>query len=99
MGFSDFNTFFINNLNWFHNYLISYLLGIILFVILYFIFLISYKGFFKYEGVLYSSIETFLSLYPTLILLLQIVPSLYLIYRRTLLDRNPDLTVKIRGHQ
>lgn len=59
-----------------------------------------FRGFyFKLDGVEYQSGELVCSVLPIFILLMQIFPSLYLLYFFGLLESSSDLRLKVVGHQ
>ena len=62
-------------------------------------FLIIIKGYFKYDGEEIMKIESLLAFFPVIILIFQVIPSLFLVYSSTLSENSPELTVKITGHQ
>jgi heme/copper-type cytochrome/quinol oxidase subunit 2 len=86
------------DLHWFHDYVLCFLFGVILILVLGFLFLMA-VGYGKFFSLSPSKIELLMSVYPTIVLLLQIVPSLYLVYSGTSLETTTELTIKIVGHQ
>lgn len=73
--------------------------GVLVFVILLFIYLIFSGFYFKSKKIEYQFGELLCSIFPTLILLIQIVPSLSLLYYYGLINLDSNLTVKVTGHQ
>ena len=97
MGFGG--RLFSSYLDWFHGFNCSLLLGVLVFVSLGFLLLICGFFFFKYKKVEYQLVELLCSVFPTLILLMQIVPSLSILYYYGLMRLDRSLTVKVVGHQ
>uniref|UniRef100_A0A7I5WFU4 Cytochrome c oxidase subunit 2 n=1 Tax=Strongyloides ratti TaxID=34506 RepID=A0A7I5WFU4_STRRB len=97
MGFS--NSLFCSYLDWFHNFNCSLLLGVLVFVSLMIFFLIFNFYYFKSSKVEYQFGELLCSVFPTLILVFQMVPSLSLLYLGGLMNFDSNLTVKVIGHQ
>lgn len=64
-----------------------------------FIYLITRQFYFKRKKIEYQFGELLCRVFPTLILLLQIVPSLRLLYYYGLINLDRNLTVKVTGHQ
>nr|YP_006702538.1 cytochrome c oxidase subunit II [Angiostrongylus vasorum]AFP58669.1 cytochrome c oxidase subunit II [Angiostrongylus vasorum] len=87
------------NMDWFHGFNCSLLLGVLVFVALLFCLLIFEGYFFKYKEMEYQFGELLCSIFPTLILLMQMVPSLGILYYYGLMNLDSDLTVKVVGHQ
>jgi cytochrome c oxidase subunit 2 len=83
----------------FHNFNCSLLVGVLFFVILVFLFLILNSSLFKSFNLEYQFGELLCRIFPTLILLFQMVPSLSLLYYYGLINLDRDLTVKVVGHQ
>lgn len=96
-GFSSRGFSFL--IDWFHNFNCCLLLIVLLFVFLVFVFLIFSPSFFKVEGAEYKIGEFYCSVVPVFVLLLQMLPSLGLLYFFGLLGFFSDLTLKIVGHQ
>lgn len=86
-------------MDWFHNFNCCLLLSVLCFVFLIFVFLGFAPGFFKVEGVEYKSGEFYCRVIPVFVLILQILPSLGLLYFFGLLGFFSDLTLKIVGNQ
>nr|YP_008992255.1 cytochrome c oxidase subunit II [Bursaphelenchus xylophilus]ACV96733.1 cytochrome c oxidase subunit II [Bursaphelenchus xylophilus] len=86
-------------MDWFHSFNCSLLLGVLIFVSLLFLFLIFNNIFFKSSKIEYQFGELLCSLFPTLILLFQMVPSLSLLYYYGLMNIDSNFTVKVIGHQ
>lgn len=74
-------------------------MGVLVFVIMLFTCLIFNNYYFKSKKIEYQFGELLCSIFPTLILLLQMVPSLSLLYYYGLMDLDSNLTVKVTGHQ
>ena len=64
-----------------------------------FLYLIFRNFYFKRKKIEYQFGELLCSVFPTLILLIQIVPSLSLLYYYGLINLDSSLTVKVTGHQ
>lgn len=64
-----------------------------------FIYLIMNTLYFKSKKIEYQFGELLCSIFPTLILLMQMVPSLSLLYYYGLMNLDSRLTVKVTGHQ
>lgn len=75
------------------------MLGVLIFVVLLFFYLIFSQFYFKRKKIEYQFGELLCSIFPTLILLLQMVPSLSLLYYYGLINLDSNLTVKVTGHQ
>lgn len=75
------------------------LLGVIVFVSLLGVFQLFNSFYFKLDGVEYQFGELVCSILPVFILLLQIFPSLYLLYFLGVIDSSSDLSIKVVGHQ
>jgi cytochrome c oxidase subunit 2 len=75
------------------------LLGVLVFVVLLFVFLLFCQDFFKRGKVEYQWGELLCSIFPSFILLIQIVPSLGLLYFYGLISSDRGLSVKVVGHQ
>ena len=86
-------------MDWFHNFNYSLLLGVLVFVVFLFIFFIFSSFFFKRVKVEYQWGELLCSIFPRGILLVQIVPSLSLLYFYGLMSSESQLSVKVIGHQ
>lgn len=86
-------------IDWFHSFNCSLLLGVLIFVSLLFFFLIFNNFYFKRKKIEYQLGELLCSLFPTFILLFQIIPSLSLLYYYGLIRIDSRLTVKVIGHQ
>lgn len=69
------------------------------FVRLLFVYLIFSQFYFKRKKIEYQFGELLCSIFPTIILLIQIVPSLSLLYYYGLINLDSNLTVKVTGHQ
>lgn len=86
-------------MDFFHNFNCCLILGVILFVIMVRFFQIFNFFFFKLDGFDYRLGELICSIFPILILFLQMFPSLYLLYFLGLMDSVSDLSLKVVGHQ
>ena len=90
---------FSSYIDWFHSFNCSLLLGVLVFVILMFSFLLLNSYYFKSKKIEYQFGEILCRVFPTIILLFQIVPSLSLLYYYGLMSLDSQLTVKVTGHQ
>nr|YP_009092397.1 cytochrome c oxidase subunit II [Aphelenchoides besseyi]AII79375.1 cytochrome c oxidase subunit II [Aphelenchoides besseyi] len=90
---------FSSYMDWFHSFNYSLLLGILLFVSFIFLFLMFSTTYFKSGKIEYQFGELLCSIFPTLILLLQMVPSLSLLYYYGLMSVDSQLSLKVVGHQ
>nr|YP_010575570.1 cytochrome c oxidase subunit II [Varestrongylus eleguneniensis]UZM11410.1 cytochrome c oxidase subunit II [Varestrongylus eleguneniensis] len=90
---------FMSYMDWFHGFNCSLLLGVLVFVSFSFLLLMSGVFYFKYKKVEYQFGELLCSIFPTLILLMQMIPSLSILYYYGLMDLDSNLTVKVVGHQ
>lgn len=90
---------FSSYIDWFHSFNSTLIVGVLLFVSLIFIYLVISKYFFKSKKIEYQFGELLCSIFPTFILLIQIVPSLSLLYYYGLINLDRQLTVKVTGHQ
>nr|YP_009742086.1 cytochrome c oxidase subunit II [Angiostrongylus mackerrasae]QID77469.1 cytochrome c oxidase subunit II [Angiostrongylus mackerrasae] len=97
LGFSG--SIFSIYMDWFHSFNCSLLLGVLVFVTLLFCLLIFGGFFFKFKEMEYQFGELLCSIFPTLILLMQMVPSLSILYYYGLMNLDSSLTIKIVGHQ
>lgn len=86
-------------MDWFHNFNCSLLFGVLLFVSVMFVYLIANNFYFKSKKIEYQMGEFLCSVLPTLILLMQMIPSLRLLYYYGLMNLDRNLTVKVVGHQ
>nr|YP_003097135.1 cytochrome c oxidase subunit II [Angiostrongylus costaricensis]ACT88805.1 cytochrome c oxidase subunit II [Angiostrongylus costaricensis] len=86
-------------MDWFHGFNCSLLLGILIFVTLLFCLLFFGGYFFKYKEMEYQFGELLCSIFPTLVLLMQMVPSLGILYYYGLMNVDSNLTIKVIGHQ
>lgn len=86
-------------MDWFHGFNCSLLFGVLVFVIILFLYLIYRTFYFKSKKIEYQFGELLCSIFPTIILLLQIIPSLSLLYYYGLINLDRNLTVKVTGHQ
>ena len=90
---------FSSYMDWFHGFNCSLLLGVLVFVVLLFVYLIINNFYFKSKKIEYQFGELLCRVFPTLILLIQIIPSLSLLYYYGLINLDRNLTVKVTGHQ
>jgi len=102
--FQDFGLLFSGSLfssyiDWFHNFNCRLLFGVLTFVTLIFLYLMVNFFLFKGKKIEYQFSELLCRIFPTMILVLQIVPSLGLLYYYGLMNLDRGLTVKITGHQ
>nr|YP_009310880.1 cytochrome c oxidase subunit II [Triodontophorus nipponicus]AOT98914.1 cytochrome c oxidase subunit 2 [Triodontophorus nipponicus] len=93
------NSLFSSYMDWFHSFNCSLLLGVLVFVVLLFVYLISNNYYFKSKKIEYQFGELLCSVFPTLILLMQMIPSLSLLYYYGLMNLDSNLTIKVTGHQ
>nr|YP_003667995.1 cytochrome c oxidase subunit II [Oesophagostomum quadrispinulatum]CAQ56172.1 cytochrome c oxidase subunit 2 [Oesophagostomum quadrispinulatum] len=93
------NSVFSSYMDWFHSFNCSLLLGVLVFVVLLFVYLIMNNFYFKSKKIEYQFGELLCSVFPTLILLMQMIPSLSLLYYYGLMNLDSNLTVKVTGHQ
>nr|QZH43811.1 cytochrome c oxidase subunit II [Cylicostephanus minutus] len=93
------NSLFSSYMDWFHSFNCSLLLGVLVFVVLLFVYLIMNNYYFKSKKIEYQFGELLCSVFPTLILLMQMIPSLSLLYYYGLMNLDSNLTVKVTGHQ
>nr|YP_010878788.1 cytochrome c oxidase subunit II [Gnathostoma binucleatum]WHE41111.1 cytochrome c oxidase subunit II [Gnathostoma binucleatum] len=97
LGFS--NSVFSSYMDWFHNFNCSLLFGVLVFVSVMMFYLIFNGFYFKGKKIEYQLGEMLCSLFPTFILVFQMVPSLSLLYYYGLMNLDSSLTVKVVGHQ
>lgn len=90
---------FSSYMDWFHSFNCRLLLGVLVFVVLLFVYLMLNNFYFKRKKIEYQFGELLCSVFPTLILLIQIIPSLSLLYYYGLMNLDSNLTVKVTGHQ
>nr|YP_010519789.1 cytochrome c oxidase subunit II [Zoniolaimus dendrolagi]UXP34566.1 cytochrome c oxidase subunit 2 [Zoniolaimus dendrolagi] len=93
------NSIFSSYMDWFHSFNCSLLLGVLVFVVFLFVYLMMNNFYFKSKKIEYQFGELLCSIFPTLILLMQMVPSLSLLYYYGLMNLDSNLTVKVTGHQ
>nr|YP_003434457.1 cytochrome c oxidase subunit II [Mecistocirrus digitatus]ACX85082.1 cytochrome c oxidase subunit II [Mecistocirrus digitatus] len=93
------NSLFSSYMDWFHNFNCSLLLGVLIFVIVLLLYLMMNNWYFKSKKIEYQFGELLCSIFPTLILLMQMIPSLSLLYYYGLMNLDSSLTVKVTGHQ
>nr|AGN72550.1 cytochrome c oxidase subunit II [Ascaris sp. gibbon-gA] len=102
--FQDFSLLFSSSLfssymDWFYNFNCSLLFGVLSFVSTMFVYLLLSSFYFKSKKIEYQFGELLCSVFPTLILVMQMVPSLSLLYYYGLMNLDSSLTVKVTGHQ
>jgi len=97
LGFSD--RIFSHHIDWFHNFNYSLLLGVLLFVVFCFFFLIFRSFSFKRIKVEYQWAELLCSIFPRGVLLVQMIPSLRLLYYYGGIDTDAQFSIKVVGHQ
>lgn len=93
------HSLFARYLDWFHSFNCSLILGVLVFVSLIFIYLINRNFYIKRKKIEYQFGELLCRVFPTIILLIQIVPSLSLLYYYGLINLDRQITVKVTGHQ
>nr|AHI51904.1 cytochrome c oxidase subunit II [Uncinaria sanguinis] len=93
------NSIFSSYMDWFHGFNCSLLLGVLFFVVFLFFYLSINNFYFKSKKIEYQFGELLCSVFPTLILLMQMIPSLSLLYYYGLMNLDSNLTVKVTGHQ
>nr|BAV82644.1 cytochrome c oxidase subunit II [Ancylostoma duodenale] len=93
------NSMFSSYMDWFHSFNCSLLLGVLVFVVMLFMYLMMNNFYFKSKKIEYQFGELLCSVFPTLILLMQMVPSLSLLYYYGLMNLDSNLTIKVTGHQ
>lgn len=86
-------------MDWFHSFNCILLLGVLVFVVFLFIYLFRGVYYLKKSGTDYRFIELMCSVFPSLILIIQMLPSLRLLYYYGLMSIDRFLTVKIVAHQ
>nr|YP_003434041.1 cytochrome c oxidase subunit II [Trichostrongylus axei]ACX85190.1 cytochrome c oxidase subunit II [Trichostrongylus axei] len=93
------NSLFSSYMDWFHSFNCSLLLGVLMFVVVLMLYLMINNYYFKSKKIEYQFGELLCSVFPTMILLMQMVPSLSLLYYYGLMNLDSNLTVKVTGHQ
>nr|UNH90036.1 cytochrome c oxidase subunit II [Ancylostoma sp. HL-2021] len=93
------NSMFSSYMDWFHSFNCSLLLGVLVFVVMLFMYLMMNSFYFKSKKIEYQFGELLCSVFPTLILLMQMIPSLSLLYYYGLMNLDSNLTIKVTGHQ
>nr|UWI71769.1 cytochrome c oxidase subunit II [Strongyloides fuelleborni fuelleborni] len=86
-------------MDWFHNFNCSLLLGVLTFVAGMILYLFLNKYTYKNHKIEYQFGELMCSVIPTVILLMQMVPSLSILYYYGLMATDNSLTIKVTGHQ
>lgn len=86
-------------MDWFHNFNYSLLLGVLVFVTYLFLFLMCGVLFFKRIKIEYQVGELFCRIFPRVILLSQIIPSLGLLYFYGTMSLDRQVSLKVVGHQ
>nr|YP_007183173.1 cytochrome c oxidase subunit II [Dictyocaulus eckerti]AFV32092.1 cytochrome c oxidase subunit II [Dictyocaulus eckerti] len=97
MIFSD--SLFSSYLDWFHSFNCSLLLGVLVFVALIFFFCLKEIFCLNMKKMEYQLGELLCSVFPTVILLLQMIPSLSILYYYGLMSMDSSLSLKVVGHQ
>nr|YP_010489347.1 cytochrome c oxidase subunit II [Strongyloides cebus]UWK23992.1 cytochrome c oxidase subunit II [Strongyloides cebus] len=92
------NSLFSSYVDWFHNFSCSLLFGVLVFVVFIFLYILFNSFYFK-SKIDYHFGEFMCSLFPTLILLFQMFPSLGILYYYGLMNIDSSLTIKVTGHQ
>lgn len=99
LSFNLFNVIFCNReLNFFHDYNCFLLVFIMVFIIFNYIFIIN-GFFFQKINLSYKTVELKCCFFPLLILVLQLIPSLFLFFEIIFFFEDYFLTLKIIGHQ
>uniref|UniRef100_A0AC35FN43 Cytochrome c oxidase subunit 2 n=1 Tax=Panagrolaimus sp. PS1159 TaxID=55785 RepID=A0AC35FN43_9BILA len=93
------NSLFSSYIDWFHSFNSRLIIGVLLFVTSIFIYLVFSNYYFKSKKIEYQFGELLCSVFPTVILLVQIVPSLSLLYYYGLINIDRQVSVKVTGHQ
>lgn len=86
-------------MDWFHRFNSSLIIGVLLFVTSIFTYLIFSSFYFKSKKIEYQFGELLCRVFPTVILLIQMVPSLSLLYYYGLINIDSQVSVKVTGHQ
>lgn len=86
-------------MDWFYNFNCRLLFGVLSFVSTMFVYLLLSSFYFKSKKIEYQFGELLCRVFPTLILVMQMVPSLSLLYYYGLMNLDRSLTVKVTGHQ
>lgn len=86
-------------MDWFHRFNSSLIIGVLLFVTSIFTYLIFSTFYFKSKKIEYQFGELLCRVFPTVILLIQMVPSLSLLYYYGLINIDSQVSVKVTGHQ
>nr|BAV78637.1 cytochrome c oxidase subunit II [Panagrellus redivivus] len=90
---------FSSYMDWFHSFNCSLMFGVLIFVSLMLLYLMNNSYYFKSKKIEYQFGELMCSVFPTIILLIQMVPSLSLLYYYGLMNLDSQITVKVTGHQ
>lgn len=90
---------FSRYIDWFHSFNSRLIIGVLIFVTSMFLYLIFSNFYFKRKKIEYQFGELLCSIFPTVILLVQIVPSLSLLYYYGLMNIDSQISVKVTGHQ
>ena len=90
---------FSRYMDWFHSFNSRLIIGVLIFVTSMFLYLIFSNFYFKRKKIEYQFGELLCSIFPTIILLVQIVPSLSLLYYYGLMNIDSQISVKVTGHQ
>lgn len=75
------------------------MLGVLIFVSMLLVYLLFRVYYFKSKKIEYQFGELICSVFPTIILLIQIFPSLSLLYYYGLINIDSQVTIKVTGHQ
>jgi len=86
-------------MDWFHSFNSSLIIGVLLFVSSMFVYLIFSSYYFKSKKIEYQFGELLCRVFPTVILLVQMIPSLSLLYYYGLINIDRQVSVKVTGHQ
>jgi hypothetical protein len=99
LNFSLLRTIFFNGeINFFHDYNCYLLVNIIFFIIINYLFLL--KNSFSQKVILsYKPVEFYCCFFPLIILILQLIPSLFLFFDIIFFLEDFFLSLKIIGHQ
>lgn len=93
------SSLFSSYIDWFYNFNCRLLFGVLSFVSTMFVYLLLSSFYFKSKKIEYQFGELLCRVFPTLILVMQMVPSLSLLYYYGLMNLDRSLTVKVTGHQ
>lgn len=97
--FFNFGVLFrLTDLNFFHTWNCNLLLMVLLFVLFSYLFLVL-TSFWRKLTLGYPQVEILCCLIPLLILVIMVIPSFFLLWKRVFYYINEALTVKVTGHQ